>query len=473
MNQLANTQNNQLAANAENERQKKEMEALIDTVLLSEPGLKGRLNMQVVWNYLQLPDSSFGWTDGWKGDMPWRVKMLAVAAHLKEGATPGFGQIYYLGNKLYKAADFVRGKANKDKDFVIMGNPVWKPHTQEERGMFGLEDGDMSCRLAMTVKWKGEIVQLVGDGILGKDELDKRDKKGKPLPGRDTKKNIAGTLKTRAMRDMYKYFYPSDLPIGGDRAEEIEIVEAERTELQQLEMPRDEFDLAKTREKIKDENENKNRQDELEQIKDKLARLHELGLNIKEVSEMTGKNWNEIIKGTSTDYAYNTAISVLSDLIINRQVHVKKSKAKKTRTRKAKTEVKTEVNENNIHKHTEAIQNDAPPSTAKTATQRQVLKDDDPVEAFIDDIQDAEATFEDPTQEIPQELQDSYDACDELIEHDNVTDPVVTDILVKLKRCKLEAGDRLKLYNSVQSAVFNKDFGELNALLQARNNRLA
>jgi len=471
-----NQNNNQLANPVDNERQKKEMEALIETVLLTEPGLKGKLNMQVVWNYLQLPDSSFGWTDGWKGDMPWRVKMLAVAAHLKEGATPGFGQIYYLGNKLYKSADFVRGRANSDLKFVIGGTPIWRPHTKEERAMFGLEDGDMSCRLEMIVTWKGTQVQLMGDGIIGKDELDKKDKNGKALPGRDTKKNIAGTLKTRAMRDLYKYFYPSDLPIGGDRAEEIEIIEAERTQLEQLQMPRDEFDLAKTREKIKDENENKNRQAELEQIKDKLAKLHELGLNINEVSEMTGKNWNEIIKGTSIDYAYSTAISVLSDLIVNRQNHVNKTKTKTTRTRKAKTTTKENTNGNaNVAsdpaKQQQIKKDIAPPSIAETKAQEQPEIKDDPIEAFMGDIEEAESLIEEaPVEQLSDEEMDSYVACDELLDHENVTDPQVIEKIVRLKRSKLIPGDRMKLYSSVQSAVFNKDFGELDALISARSN---
>jgi len=453
------------------ERQKKEMQALIETVLLTEPGLAGRLNVQVVWNYLQLPDASFGWIDGWKGDMPWRVKMMAVAAHLKEGATPGFGQIYYLGNKLYKSADFVRGKANSDPNFVIGRTPKWRPHTKEEKDMFGLVDGDMSCRLEMIVTWKGTQTLLCGDGIIGKDELDKKDKNGKPLPGKDTTKNRAATLKTRAMRDLYKYFYPSDLPIGGDANEDAEIIQLEKTQMQQLELPRDEFDLAKTREKIKDENISSNNKLEIAELKKLLADLSTLGLTTDEVSEMTGENWDDIINGKTLTLSYSVARGVLSDLIISRQALTTKPKEKVTRRRKPKIEAQGDPTKNDLKPSYQDKEPEKKPNTLspKIEEASNGLKDD-PLEKFIGDIE--EAGKGDVEQDITDEEMDSYEACDELLDHENVTDAKVIEKIISLKRCSLLEGDRIKIYSSVQNAVFNKDFRELDALITARSQTL-
>ena len=56
---LSNRNKNQLAELGEPERIKKEIEALIETAIMQEPNLKGRLNAQIVWQYLQMPDESF------------------------------------------------------------------------------------------------------------------------------------------------------------------------------------------------------------------------------------------------------------------------------------------------------------------------------------------------------------------------------------------------------------------------------
>jgi len=201
------------------ERQKKELESIVNTVVMQQPSLKDKLTVPIIWNYMQMPDSTFGWNAG--GEMPKHMKVALVAAHLQHGAQLGFGHIYYLGNKMYQSAEFVRSKAANDPEWKVVGNPTFKPHTVEERLMYGLTEGDMSCKVECEVEYKGKKFLASGDGFIGKDEINYRSSGGKSKAGMDTIKNRAMTLKTRAMRDLYNRYYPTQgLPVAPEHGED-------------------------------------------------------------------------------------------------------------------------------------------------------------------------------------------------------------------------------------------------------------
>ena len=236
----------------ENEVQKKEIEAFIQATILETPQLKDKLTTPIVWNYLQLPDSSFGWAG--KEPMPRKLKLLVIAAHMKLGAPIGYGHIYFLGNKLYQSADFVRSKAAHDPRWKMMGRSTYRPHTEAERGMFCLKPSDMSCRLEIEVEHNGQAFVAEGDGIIGEEEIKYKSKYGKPKAGLDSAKNRAMSLKTRALRDLYARCYPvHDLPVAPDINETIAI---EATSLpKQMELANDyktSEENKETRDKIQD-----------------------------------------------------------------------------------------------------------------------------------------------------------------------------------------------------------------------------
>src|SRR5688500_514726 len=113
------------------ERQKKEIQSLIDTVTLFNPDIKDRLTMASVWAFIQLPDSSFGWAGSTGQPMPMAAKMLSIAAHLQLGLQPGLGMLFFLGNNLYVSAKAARTKANSDPNWIYK-KIEWKTHTPEE-----------------------------------------------------------------------------------------------------------------------------------------------------------------------------------------------------------------------------------------------------------------------------------------------------------------------------------------------------
>ena len=205
---------------------KKEIESLIEAVCLNEPGMKGRLNAQAVWNYLQLPDESFGWVDGYKGAMPWRVKVMSVMAHLQEGIQPGYGHILFIGNKLYMTAEFARKKFHEDSNISIKALE-FIPLAPGEKEMYGLEEGDRAIKVILDGSYCKEDITWSGVGIIDRDELAKTDSKGRKMQMFGTKKNIMATLKTRAMADMLKYNYNTRIPIAPDHNEIIAIQESE------------------------------------------------------------------------------------------------------------------------------------------------------------------------------------------------------------------------------------------------------
>jgi hypothetical protein len=212
---------------ATTENKKKEIQAFIDTVVMDTPSLKDRLTVAVAWNYLQMPDKSFGWTTAEK--MPQQNKLMCIAAHLQAGAKIGYGHIYFLGNKLYQSADFVRSKAASDPEWKMCGDAKFIPHTPDEKAMFGLGEKDLSCKCLIEVEYKGKVFTAQGDGIIGADELS-----GNKV-GFSTVKNRAMTLKTRAMRDLYSRFYPTHgVPVAPDDSEEQQM--REQTFTQQVQV---------------------------------------------------------------------------------------------------------------------------------------------------------------------------------------------------------------------------------------------
>jgi|GEM_PF-5668950 len=215
---------NELATQSD---QKKQLQAFIDTAVMNDSNLKGKLTMAAAWQMMQLPDSSFGWVPK-GGAMPQPMKQLAILAHLQVGAKPGFGHIYFLGNKLYQSADFVRSQAASNPKWVIKGEAVFVPHSVEEKNMYGLAEGDMSCKCLIDVEYKDEVAKLQGDGFIGKDEL------ASNKPGLNNLKNRAMTLKTRAMRDLYSRFYPTNGVPVSDNLDDKEVTDVQYVEQVQV-----------------------------------------------------------------------------------------------------------------------------------------------------------------------------------------------------------------------------------------------
>ena len=188
------------------EANRKQIEAMIDFICVSNPELKGRLTVASCYQYLQLPDSAFGWVEKHQ-PMPMQAKKLVVSTSLKLGATPGLGHIYWLGNGMYCSAAFLRNKANADPEWVIKREEMM-PFSKDEKECFGIEEGDMCLKIVQDIEYKGSVFTATGHGIIGADEIAKAHPKSTAYA---SKKNRVMHLKTRAQRDLLRRYYPCEL----------------------------------------------------------------------------------------------------------------------------------------------------------------------------------------------------------------------------------------------------------------------
>ena len=260
----------------------KQIGAMIESVVMQKPELKDKLTIAIALSYLKLPDASFGWIA--KGEMSREIKLMAVASHLQAGALPGYGHIYFLGNKLYQSAAFIQSKANSDPNFNIVGEAVFAPFDEGEAAMFCIEKGDMACKVILTIEMNNKEFTATGHGIVGQDEI----LRGKP--GLTSKKNRAMTLKTRAMRDLLSRFYPTNgVPVGPETGEEPAAIQAGYTD--QLKIVEPEA-LEKVREDIKIEEaeivEEKSKEDAKKDYKALVADARSKGVANKAMLEAGG-----------------------------------------------------------------------------------------------------------------------------------------------------------------------------------------
>jgi hypothetical protein len=186
----------------------KAIQAIMEAVALENPNLQGKLSVQIIWHYLQAPDSSFGWAN--TDQMPLNTKLLCVASCLKLGFTPGMGHVIWMGNKPYVTAEGLRLKANGDPNWVYTKPPKLRPLSNEEREMFCIEPGDMAGIVEATVMFKNQTLEIEGLGILEKNDN---------RPGGQGKKNRAMKLKTFAERDMLRRHYPIGISVKGEEDE--------------------------------------------------------------------------------------------------------------------------------------------------------------------------------------------------------------------------------------------------------------
>lgn len=242
--------------------QDKRLEELVSAAILMNPELKDRLNLAAATQLMRLPDNTLGWTDG-IASMNIEIKILSVLTHLRLGAIPGMKHLLWLKNGFYPTASYWTYRVRKDIESGIL-SPVTSQEftllTDDEMKMFGINpDTDRSCKVTETFKVKDKTMEWHGHGIIGIDELSKRDSKGNGMPGMQNLKNIMKTLKTRAVLDMYSRNWPVDgVTVSAEEMQDVidsethtphnpeKIIELQSTPSKPLNMEQVNKDLAKS-----------------------------------------------------------------------------------------------------------------------------------------------------------------------------------------------------------------------------------
>lgn len=143
---------------------------------------------------MQLPDKSFGWSDG--REMPFEAKALCVLTTLALDLPVGMGHVLWLGNKPYVTAAGARHIALASKDFHFVGDRVERPMNDAEKEMAGIEEGDRHCVIEQRIEVNGREYMARGFGIADKKEI------ANNRVWATNKKNIFQNLRTRAERDL-------------------------------------------------------------------------------------------------------------------------------------------------------------------------------------------------------------------------------------------------------------------------------
>jgi hypothetical protein len=481
---------NQLAV-----QKKEEIQSFIETIVMNEPSLKDKLTVAVALNYLQMPDSAFGWNAN--GAMPYQQKLMCIGAHLQAGAKIGYGQIYFLGNKLYQSADFVRSQAASNDAWKIAGEAKFIPHTEAEKAAYGLQAGDMSIKCVMDIKFKGEVFRAEGDGIIGKDELAYRSQSGKPKAGLDTTKNRIMSLKTRAMRDLYNRFYPTNgLPVAPEHAEEIiefddkNFVQQVKTvnetstpesrqEVRAKVIEANEVDLGKEErkvldgilEKIKEQSKTKNiklgelwqvvgcktqadfKAKEIQEIKDGLEAMSDFVDNYKAQAEAT--EMPPIAKAALSQYDKNVKVvegmgglptKILGFNHLN-VLEYTDAKMIQEASKKLEAFIAEKGKEVSAKLNPEVPPMPEPPL------------EDDPFADFADVIAEEKMVQD----------QNSLMEINKLLKHPNVKDEGVRERLKKLTTCALKAGDNSLIVQAARVGQGTKNYKDLDDLIKARS----
>jgi hypothetical protein len=190
--------------------EQKMLQSLIEAASANDPRIKARVTVAAVWQYLRLPDSSFGWVPRVNaGDptppLPMQCKALCVITTLSLGLIPGLGNVLWLGNKCFIDIYGKRTLTKRDGYRPIKRN--LRPFTEAEREMFALKPGDMALVLEQKycVGIDPQICDGVGYGIIDSNEFNTGKK-----PGLGTRKDAAMSLITRAERDFYNREFPID-----------------------------------------------------------------------------------------------------------------------------------------------------------------------------------------------------------------------------------------------------------------------
>ena len=222
---------------------------VLDAIVARQPDLKSTMTVAAVHAFMQLPDDSFGWTGKKDGPpMSKEQKALAIIAHLQLDLIPGMGHIFFLGNKLYLAAEGMRYIANRGSKFRWAGDREIRPLTDDEKEMLAWEPGDRALAMEETALIEGKPIRVRGYAIIEKRELDFRSGNF-AKPGLGSKKDIFETLITRAERSIFKRY----LALGGVSADEpgsredvMEVVAVETPVNQVAIQAADDLETAKT-----------------------------------------------------------------------------------------------------------------------------------------------------------------------------------------------------------------------------------
>lgn len=184
---------------------RKELTALIEAAAVSDPALRSRVTVEAVWQYMRLPESSYGWVPKERGadappPMPSACKALCVVTTLVLGLTPGLGHVLWLGNKCFIDIYGKRVLARRVAKFL---GHKYRPMHQWEKDMFGLKDGDMSIAIEQTYKLGDDEIVGTGYGIIDISDFGRK-------PGTQSRKDLAMTVMTRAERDFLNRHFPID-----------------------------------------------------------------------------------------------------------------------------------------------------------------------------------------------------------------------------------------------------------------------
>lgn len=188
--------------------QQKMLSAMIDAAAVGDPAIKARLTVAAVWQYMQLPDSCFGWIprekpgEGAPPPLPVQCKALCVITTLSLGLTPGQGHVLWLGTKCYIDIYGKRVLAARTPGFALLGRRMRKLEAWE-REIFGLKDGDMALAIEQDYRRGNDLATGTGYGILDINQIGSK-------PGTQNRKDAAMSLITRAERDFYNRFFPVD-----------------------------------------------------------------------------------------------------------------------------------------------------------------------------------------------------------------------------------------------------------------------
>jgi len=454
------------------ENAKKQIGAMIEGVVMQKPELKEKLTMAIASSYLRLPDESFGWVA--KGEMSREVKLMAIASHLQTGAMPGYGHIYFLGNKLYQSAAFIQSKANSDPNFNIIGEAIFEPFSDAEKEMFGIEKGDMACKTVLTIEISGKEFTATGHGIIDKDEISFRSSYGKPKPGMSTKKNRAMTLKTRAMRDLLSRFYPTNgVPVGPSPEEEQEATQANFTEQVKTVSP---AAIEQVREEIKTEEaeiiEDKNKETAREDYKRIVSEARKKGIvnkdmlavgGVKNVKYLFDNNVEDIydILEVMQDYVDNFEPAPEPSVLANPHLEsgIKRLALQAVEAAKLGINVMGVVGEN----HHNIIER---------GVIKEILDASNKLVNAMDKFQPADDPFGEPEtkkRDRPSDAKKAYDKVDMLLKHPTVKDnKKVVGYLEDLKDKYLLVGDDTLIVGAGGNAVKNGDFTDLENILKER-----
>lgn len=192
----------QTVDDAERANQLRKLEAIIEATVMQRPDLKGKLNTLAAWQYMQLPDVTFGWSDG--SPMGWPQKTQCVITTLSLDLMPG--HVIWMGNGVYATAAAWLFMVNRDVPKLT--GMEFRPFSEAEKEMFGIQPGDLHCVVEQKVLFGGHEAVWIGHGVIGSDELTHLSAKGHNKIGMKTTRDRVQFLKTRAIRDMNTRNFP-------------------------------------------------------------------------------------------------------------------------------------------------------------------------------------------------------------------------------------------------------------------------